>query len=90
MRSFKGTIYSHMRRIKKKRIRLLLNVLSQKIKDHMAHKAHSNGLAALKNTTTSMKKTRTILIPPQVKRRRAAPASSSSIAKVDSARFLIL
>jgi len=73
-----------MRRIKKKRIRLLLNVLSQKIKDHMAHR---NGLAALMNITTLMKMTQITRKAFQVKRRRAAPASSSSIEKVDSARF---
>ena len=73
-----------MRRIKNKRIRLLLNVLFQKIKDHMAHR---NGLAALKNTTTLMKVTQITQMAHKVKRKRTALDTSSSIAMVDSTRF---
>ena len=90
MRSYKGTIYSHMPRIKKKRIRLLLNVLSQ-LKHLVDHLAHRNGLVAPKNLITSMRMIQTFQITPgPLKREKTAPPTSSSIVKVDLVRSLEL
>ena len=87
MRSYKGTIYSHMPRIKKKKIRLLLNVLSQ-LKHLVDHLAHRNGLVAPKMRIIQIQTFR--MTPGPLKRERAAPATSLSIAKVDLARSLEL
>jgi hypothetical protein len=90
MKSYKETFYSHMPRMQKKKIRLLLNVLSKLIRlvDHLAHR---NGLVAHKILITSMKMIQTFRMTPNLlKRERAAPAASSSIAKVDLARSLEL